>query len=173
MNRLTRFFTLIFSITIVTVGFASCDEEEKGSYPPAFYGFTYSPNPVKPGDSITITAVQAKKGHYLNACDYALNIPLTLEQTDGSLKDTTIVSKYHTNYDGTDNGNPSFKVLIPANTVSRSSYVTFTARWSNSADGVGGDYAAVGGKDYLGQIISTSYLLYSNASGYFTLPIKQ
>lgn len=173
MNRLMKLIASTLFMTMAIVCFTSCNEEEKGSYPPAYYGFSYSPVPVHPGDSVTITAVQARKGHYLNACDYTLNVPLTLEQADGSLKDTTIVSKYHTNYDGTDNGNPTFKILIPANAIDEKPYVTFSARWNNSADGIGGEYSASGGTEYLGLIVSTSYLLYSSATGHFNLPIKQ
>lgn len=172
-NHLMKSVALTIGIAAFAICLVACDEDEKGCYPPVYYGFTYSPNPVRPGDSVTISAIQARKGHYLNACDYRLSVPLEIEEKNGNVKDTTIVSSYHTNYDGTDNGNPTFKILIPANTLSANAYVTFSARWSNSADGVGGDYSATGETGYLGQIVSTSYLLYSNATGHFNLPIKQ
>lgn len=165
--------TLTILVATAIACFTACEEEEKGSYPPVYFGFTYSPTPVKPGDSVTISAVQDRKGHYLNACDYTLHVPLGLIDESGTRKDTTIVSNYHTNYDGTDNGNPTFKILIPANTSSTTSYVTFTARWNNSADGIGGDYSNNETTEYLGSIISTSYTAFSNATGHFSLPIKQ
>lgn len=167
-KHLIRLFALTIFMAVFAVCFAACDDDEKGSYPPAFYGFTYSPNPVKPGDSVTITAVQARKGQYLIGCDYSLNV--RLKQEDG---ETNIVSKYHTNYDATNKANPTFKILIPANIIGNSAYVSFSARWNNSADGIGGEYSASDNSGYLGQIISRGYLLYSEASGNFNLPIEQ
>lgn len=161
-------FVAMFALSLV-----ACDEEDKDCYPPTYHGFTYSPTPVRPGDSVTITVVQAKKGHYLNACNYTLNVPLTVEMTGGEQNDTTITIAYRTNYDGLDNGNPTFKILIPSNTVSEKSSVTFVARWANSADGMGGSYPSTDVVGYWGQITSESYTGYSLARGNFTLPIKQ
>lgn len=165
-------FALSISLALFTLSFVACDDEEKDSYPPTYAGFDYSPKPVSPGDELTVIAVQAKQGHLLNACTYTLNVPLTVEK-DGNPQDTTIVSSYHTNYDGTYNGNPTFTFRIPANTISTSSSVTFSARWENSANGAGGDYYSTDDPAYLGTITSRCYVLYSNAAGSFTLPIKQ
>ncbi len=167
MNKL--FYLIAFAA--VSLVMAACSEDEKGSYPPTYYGFDYYPKPASAGDSVTITAVQAKKGHHLNATDYQLSVRVRVDE-NGS-KDSTIVCKYHTNYDGTDNGSPTFKVKIPDNTISNSAAVTFTARWSNSSDGQGGIFRGAKGQGYLGSIDSYSYTLYSDARGTFNLPIKQ
>lgn len=165
MNKFFYFIALAVASFLTT----ACSEEEKGSYPPTYYGFDYYPKPVTSGDSVTIYAVQANKGKYLHSTDYQLTLHVTLI---GNV-DTTIVSKYHTNYDGTDNGNPTFKVKIPDNTISSTAAVSFDARWSNSCDGQGGTFYSINTPGYLGSINSYSYVIYSNAKGSFTLPIKQ
>lgn len=154
----------------------SCDKKTY-SYPPTYAGFSWhvengSSQFVQPGDSVTITAVQIKKGKFLNATDYTLKFRISLK-SEGAEKDSLIQLSYHTNYDGVDNGNPSFKIHVPNNTISESVMVNFSARWSNSADGQGGIFGGERTSGYLGSIRSFSYLLYSEAQGTFFLRIKQ
>ncbi len=168
-----------FTLALLALGMmpclflASCDDDDEGCYPPTWKGFTYSPSPVHPGDSITITAVQASKGHYLNACDYSFSMKVYVADSNGMTQDSTLTYSYHTNYDGTDNGDPSWGVRLPETTVSGSYTCSFSANWSNSSDGQGGTYAYNGDRgSCTGSITSYSYTLYSNASGSFTLPVS-
>ncbi len=151
--------------------FVGCDDKE-WSYPPTWRGFTYDPSPAHPGDSVLVTAVQAAKGHYLNATDYSFSMTVYVD-VDGVTEEQTLSYSYHTNYDGTDNGDPTWEVLIPENTIDGNYSCSFTATWSNSADGKGGSYGCVGGDGCAGSITSYSYPLYSKASGSFTMQIRQ
>ncbi len=168
MNRL--FYLIAFAAASLVM--VACSEEEKESFPPTYYGFTYQPKPATVGGEVTITAVQEKKGQYLNGTDYKLSLQVTVIK-DGVSKDSTVVSQYNTNYDGTDNGNPTFKVKIPENTISNTARVSFKASWSNSCDGIGGVFGGNHTEGYLGTIESISSTLYSNARGSFTMSIKQ
>ncbi len=85
MNKL---FYLI-ALAVASLSMTACSEEEKGSYPPTYYGFDYYPKPAMAGDSVTIIAVQAKKGHHLNATDYQLSVRVRVNE-NGS-KDSTFV----------------------------------------------------------------------------------
>ncbi len=167
--------TLITCATALMLGAAAltaCDDSDE-SYPPTFKGFSYEPQTVRPGDSLTITAVQAKKGKLLNAVDYSFSMKISVLE-DGETRDSTLSYSYHTNYDGTDNGDPVWKLLLPEETVGGRTYsCSFSARWSNSADGSGGTFASTGGEGCTGSITSSSYTLYSQASGSFSLPVAQ
>lgn len=163
---------ILFLLPLLALALAACDNEKAASLPPVWKGFTYSPSPARPGDSVVVTAVQAKKGKYLNACDYTFSLRIQVQE-NGTTRDTTLTHSYHTNYDGTDNGNPSWKFLLPAATVSSSASCTFKARWSNSADGTPVSYASTGGDGTTGNITSYGYTLYSEANGSFTLRIAQ
>ncbi len=166
MKTLIILPTLLLSIALI-----GCDDGGS-SYPPTYKGFSYWPNPVHPGDSVVITAVQAKKGHYLNAVDYSFSMKITMD-IGGETVDSTLTYSHHTNYDGTDNGDPSWAFLLPQNTRSGSYTCSFNARWSNSSDGEMGSYLSTGGDGCVGSITSHSYTLYSDASGTFTLPVAQ
>ncbi len=168
MNKL--FYLIAFVATSLVM--VACSEDKKECYPPTYYGFTYHPQPATVGNEVTITAVQAKKGQYLNATNYSITMQVTVLE-DGVSKDSTIVSQYDTNYDGTDNGDPTFKIKIPENTISNSTRVSFEAYWSNSCDGLGGIYGGNHTEGYLGTIESSSYTIYSKARGSFTMSIKQ
>ncbi len=161
-----------FLLALCLIFLAVSCEDTSGSYPPTWKGFTYEPSTVHPGDSVLITAVQNSKGHYLNAVDYSFSMKVYIEE-DGATRDSSLAYSYHTNYDGTDNGNPWWKLKIPDNTVPGSYSCSFSARWSNSSDGDGGSYGCTGGAGYTGSITSQSYTLYSTASGSFTLPIAR
>ncbi|MCD8302728.1 MAG: hypothetical protein LUC44_06895 [Prevotellaceae bacterium] len=164
--------TLMILAALGLLGLASCDDTS-GSYPPTWKGFTYSPTDIYPGDSVLITAAQAKKGHYLNATDYSFSMKVRVD-VDGETQDSTLSYSYHTNYDGTSNADPTWKLKIPDNTIGGTSYTcSFSAKWSNSADGNMGTYLGTSGGDgYTGSITSYSYTIYSQASGSFSLPIR-
>lgn len=162
---------IIPASVLLSIALVGCDDTS-ASYPPTYKGFSYEPKTVHPGDSVVITAVQAKRGHYLNATDYSFSLTLTIE-ANGETQDSTLSYSRHTNYDGTDNGDPSWALHLPADTRPGSYTCTFRARWSNSANGEMGTYLSTGGEGCVGSITSHSYTLYSDASGTFTLPIAQ
>ncbi|MCF0199312.1 MAG: hypothetical protein HUK02_08320 [Bacteroidaceae bacterium] len=155
----------------------SCEPESKSARPPIYFGFQYEVKHLggNAGDSLFVTAVQFKKGAYLNSTNYTFTLPIRVIR-DGNVVDTTLTHVQHTNYDGTFNGNPVGKFHIPVTADAGVYNCKFSARFSNSADGeVGVTYQSMGGDTFLGTIRSTSYTLYSTADGSFNLrlPLEQ
>lgn len=73
MKKIFRCCTpLLFLFALVT--FVSCDDEDYSSYVPTFQGFRIDPSEPVVGDSLTITAVQARKGHLIYRATYTWNI---------------------------------------------------------------------------------------------------
>ena len=73
MKRVIRSFVpILFLFSLV--GFISCDKEDYNSYVPTFKGFRITPSDPTIGDSITITAVQAKKGHLIYRATYTWEV---------------------------------------------------------------------------------------------------
>ena len=66
------FVPILFLFSLV--GFISCDKEDYNSYVPTFKGFRITPSDPTIGDSITITAVQAKKGHLIYRATYTWEV---------------------------------------------------------------------------------------------------
>ncbi len=156
-----NFFTLL--TLLMGIVLVSCEKEEKNAYPPIFSGFAVihdgaeiSATNIKPGDSITVVAVQEKKGKYIGSTYYKWNFSCTVVNEDGTSstvkKDTTI----HTNYDGLDNSDPIYKIGFPANAQGRAS-VTFKAEYNYYADGM---YLSIGSG-----IQSSSGILSGGANG--------
>lgn len=125
-------------LTAVIVVLASCDEKKDySSYPPKWEGFRFERNGVKiaptslrAGDQITVTAVQKEKGKNIDATNYAWTLALPVYEKDGETvaqEDSIVTYYFHTNYDGTDNGNPRWTFTVPANAVC-TSYLTRTAK---------------------------------------------
>ncbi len=152
----------------------ACDDDKNASAP-SYWGFTYTPTTVHAGDSVTIKAVQRKKGQYLYSTTYNWSMRLTVVDSLYNVVDTTLSYKQTTNYDGTYNGDPTWNLKIPEGTTSSSATVSFSASWSNYADGEYVSTTTPSDRDaiYKGTITSSTYTLYSNASGSFTLPIAQ
>ncbi len=147
------FAALIFAS--VTTG---CDDkDEYVSYPPTWKGFkverggveltTSQLNTLRAGDKITVTAVQATKGHLINATNYIWTLTLPVyDHTSETLAQTDSVIEYktHTNYDGLDNGDPCWELVIPAEVYCgrealpdrRPATITFEASYNYSANGV-------------------------------------
>ncbi len=159
---------ILTAISLVWLS-VSC-EDTSGSYAPTWRGFTYEPSTVHPGDSVTITAVQKSKGHYLNGVDYNFSMRVYVE-VDNVTQDSTLSYSYHTNYDGDGQKDPQWRLKIPDNTVPGSYSCSFSARWNNSSDGDLGTVVSGNEAGYTGTISTTSYTLYTTASGSFTLPI--
>ena len=66
------FVPILFLFSLV--GFISFDKEDYNSYVPTFKGFRITPSDPTIGDSITITAVQAKKGHLIYRATYTWEV---------------------------------------------------------------------------------------------------
>ncbi len=125
---------------------------------------------MHPGDSVTITAVQANKGKYLYTATYGFTMRVNVEM-DGVTQDSTLAYSYATNYDGDGKKDPQWRLKIPDNTVPRSYTCSFTANWKNYADGNFTTVTSGNEAGYTGTITTTSYTLESRAEGHFDLPI--
>ncbi len=147
----------------------SC-EDTGGSYAPTWKGFSYEPSTVHPGDSVTITAVQKSKGKYLYTVTYTFTMRVLMD-VDNVTQDSTLSYSYKTNYDGDGQKDPQWKLRIPDNIVPSSYGCSFNARWDNYADGNMDKLTSGNEAGYTGTITTTSYTLYTTASGSFTLPI--
>ncbi len=164
---------IFYSLTVVLcLSFTGCNDDDSDCYPPVYHGFTYQPNIVYAGDSVTITAVQQRKGNHLNATDYIWKLTLQIEDNENT-RDTTLAYNQHTNYGGISNADPEWKLKIPNNTIAGTYSCRFEAQWSNSSDGVGGVFRGGTGEGCYGTITSSSGVLYSQASGSFSLPINR
>lgn len=148
------------ALALVTLALttAGCNDDDKyESYPPTWEGFkverggvTLSKselNTLRAGDEITITAVQATKGHLINATNYSWKLTLPVYDGTGTElaeEDSVIEYKKHTNYDGLDNGDPKWTFTIPAEAYCgkealpdmRPATITFEASYNYSANGV-------------------------------------
>ena len=156
---------------LLCVALTACDKEEKGSYPPTYQGFRYVPSTVYAGDSVTITAVQLKKGHYLNTTKYSWSMTVQVDN-NGVTESKTLTHAVQTNYGGISDADPVWGVRLPANTQPGTYACSFKAEWSNSADGIGGTFNGGTGESCTGNINSYSYTLYSQANGSFRLTVR-
>ena len=151
---------------------ASCNDDEDSCFPPTYQGFRYEPANVYPGDSVFVTAVQQKKGHYLNSTTYDWSMTVQVDSEGVAVPQTLYYSR-HTNYGGLDSSDPQWRLSLPSNTIPGTYACQFSARWSNSADGIGGVYNGGTGEGCHGSINSYSYTLYSQASGSFRLTVRK
>lgn len=168
MKKLTLLLVGIMALT-----FAACGDEDTSSYPPTYQGFRVEPSVVYPGDSVFITAVQLYKGNYLNATSYIWSMDIMITLPDGSTEKEELYTSKDTNYGGLDSSNPTWRLYLPSNTVPGNYTCKFNARWSNSADGMGGTFFGGTGDGCVGSITAYSYTLYSQASGNFRLTVSE
>ena len=165
-----KVFSCLLGLTCLVL--LSCDKDNEGCFPPVYEGFRHQPSIVYAGDSVFITAVQQRKGHYLNATDYRWSMTVQIDD-NGEAKDSTLAFSVHTNYGGLDSSNPEWRTKLPDNTITGSYPCSFSARWSNSADGIGGNFSGGTAEGCTGSIISYSYTLYSEARGSFRLSVRR
>jgi hypothetical protein len=169
MKKLTYLF-----ISILALACAACgNNEDDYSYPPTYEGFRMEPSVVYPGDSVHITAVQQRKGHYLNATTYSWTMTVDVTQPDGTIAKEDLYTSKSTNYGGLDSSDPTWGFYLPQNTVPGRYTCSFDARWSNSADGNGQAYNGGTGQGCVGTITSYSYTLYSQANGKFQIIVGE
>ena len=135
MNKHLR--TISLFLAVCALFFTSCDNEKQVSYMPTWRGFTYSPKPVHPGDSVTIVAQQAELGHLIYKAVYTWTATyhiLTVEEKD-SLVTFTHEDKVVYDYEPAD---PSLKLYIPTNLNVPTVEVSFKGEYHYSAQGVTG-----------------------------------
>lgn len=164
---------LLLALAVLTAIFTivSCDEKNYESYPPTWKGFQITPNPVTPGEKVTVVAIQNEKGRLINATDYDWTLIVELEPEGRD----TIKRHEHTNYDGISNADPRMTFTIPANAKSnRQAKLTFNAVYQYSGHGIqvssGNSYDT--GSSYTGSINSTSGSLVGEARGSANITIK-
>lgn len=153
------FYLLFFAL--LACALQSCEKKEYLSYPPSWKGFE-CPENVKPGDTITIRAVQNKKGHLINATTYTWTI--YVQREDGK-EPAELGKSIKTNYDGTSNADPEITITIPNDAVvGQQVTVRFKAYYSFSANGMQGSW----GKEQSGLsgiLNSTSSTMSGDATG--------
>ena len=144
----------------------SCEKKDYSSYPPTWKGFELSSKTVHPGDSITVTAVQDDKGHLINSTYYTWYLTCNITDGNSTISYTSPKETVHTNYDGTDNGNPSYTLYIPENAAPGNGTIYFTAKYNYSGGGIqvssGMNYSETGLSGY---ISSESGSISGGASG--------
>lgn len=159
-------------VTFLT--FVACEEANTDSYPPIWYGFRLEPYPPVAGDSLTVTAVQSKKGYLIYTTTYTWTLSCSLRIDPVTVKDTVLTVTQKTNYDGISNADPTHRFLIPANAEGRAT-VSFEARYAYAGNGVqadfGGDYTRPEG--IRGSITSKSGTLSGGANGSVTFYIQE
>ena len=171
-----RHYSLLFAVTCLLASLTSCEKNDYTSYLPSWKGFQFSCNGqevsyrtgIYSGDKIKITALQDQKGKLINGTTYNWSVTAPVQLEDGSWKNDSLiytVSK-HTNYDGTDNGDPSIEFTIPKNAMGNAT-VKFSATYSLSGNGIqiadGRDYGSSG--SVTGNITSSSSSMYGKANG--------
>lgn len=167
-----KLISCIFAfVTFLT--FVACEEANTDSYPPIWYGFRLEPYPPVAGDSLTVTAVQAKKGSLIHATTYKWTLTYNLDK-DGINEDTVITVLQNTNYDGISNADPTCRFHVPVNASGRAA-LSFEAKYSFSGNGYMGTF----GNNYerpegiRGNITSYSGILDGGAKGSFSFNIMQ
>ena len=108
----------------------SCGDDYTDSYAPVYGKMVFAPTRAILGDSVTVTVEQAQKGHGLEKTTYTWSFKYGYETEDGAVRDTTEVFTQHTNYDGTYDGDPTIRFLVPANCASRNISVSLYATFS-------------------------------------------
>lgn len=104
-----KIFSLFAVPTILLVGVlsASCSsDDEYKSTPPRFSDVTFMPEEIHPGDRVTATAVQYRKGHLLDRTSYSWSISGTSEDLEVSNNKTVL-------YDN-DKSNPTCIFTAPS-----------------------------------------------------------
>lgn len=165
--------TCLFLLSALCLCLSACSNDDDGGYPPTFQGFRYEPATVYPGDSVTITAVQLKKGNNIYGAKHAWTLTLKVDN-NGTEEELTLSYNTPSGRNESSTENPSWGVKIPANTVGGTAYpCRFTANWNNAADGESVSFNGGTGEGCVGTINSENSVLYSRANGSFNLPIRK
>ena len=159
-------FLKIISLGVIAICMASsCEKKNYDSYPPSWLGFDV-PASVQAGQTITARAVQAEKGRLINATTYKW----TLYVERASKKDT-LTNIVRTNYDGTDNSDPTWTITIPADArPGTPATLLFEASYSYSGGGVEGPKNP-GSTQYRSYINSSSGAMSGRANGSVSMAV--
>ena len=179
MRRYSLFLAILGILTFIT----SCEKKDYSSYPPTWKGFQITRNgqsvnlrrDIYAGDNITITALQEEKGRFIELTFYNWEVKADLQLEDGSINKSVIFEKKDsTNYDGTNNGDPSVQFTIPQN-ASGQATVSFKADYRYYGNGIqvsdGGTYD--NSSNISGSIHSTSSATWGGATGSVTFTINR
>ncbi len=112
------FYALTALVVSATV--SSCAEEKEGYVQPDFGELTQEPNPVSPGEEVTLTISQNSKGNGIAGVTYNWTIYNLVPDATGQVQD--LVLSEHTNYDGYDKKDPTITFKVPEN-VSAGAYI--------------------------------------------------
>ena len=130
---------------------ASCDDTDPVSYMPLYEGIAISPDFLRAGDSVTVTAVQQDKGRLIYHADYRWEVAYATIGSNGR-PDTIRTSKHLSVVYDVESEDPVLKFLIPAGSGGRLQ-VRFRADFRYSAMGdTGHDGSAYDSRDIPGNI---------------------
>lgn len=167
-------FTLILLLTCGI--FVACDDFEKEPIPPTFKGFTYSPNPLHPGDTVTVTAVYARKGKYVYKprCTWKITLD-TLDAVSNTYVRATI-NQQRTASIGEENLSQKFVIPTSAKPNQKAD-CHFDVAFDNAVDAsnVGFTLNNTTEEGYLGKFNPSvvNSVLYCHTSGSFQMPIAE
>jgi len=167
--------TKLFLLPLMACLFAlvACEEKDYSSYPPTWKGFALSSNTVSPGDTLVVTALQDQKGRHIEGTKYTWKLSCSVIDAQGETQPYTYEKTVSTNYDGTDNGDPTFVFHIPDSAVAGRGTINFVAKYSYYGNGIqvsqGTTYKDDAARGY---ITSTSSTLYGGASGSVNFTIR-
>lgn len=181
MKKIFSFLPLVLFVSVL----CSCGSDDpfspssKKAYPPTWKGFELRPDRshIYAGDTVRATACQDMKGHLINATTYTWTLTLDTLNADESASAQYVYQKsVHTNYDGTNDGDPSYTFRMPANAVPNGrATISFAAQYSYSADGIevsiNQPYDQSTGLG--GSIYSQSATLYGKANGSVSFYVKK
>lgn len=142
--NIKRLISFVLPLVIFSIFFLSCEEERDGYAQPSFGTMIQDPNPVAPGDIVTLTIPQEAKGNGIAGITYTWTIQKLTPNTDGGFDD--FVKEEHTNYDGYGKQNPTIKFQVPTDAVSGAHNVHMKADCSCYIDNVLFDAFTVYGK---------------------------
>jgi hypothetical protein len=132
---------LIFSSLLMAMCcnlWIGCSNDDVYSIVPHFSTIECRPNPVTPGDSITLTARQDQMGKLINATSYDWSFSYQYFYDGAVTKDTTVyLPTVKTNYDGISNADPVIGFHVPTN-IAGNLTVTINAFYSLSAQSSSG-----------------------------------
>ena len=171
-----RHYSFFLAILGILVSFISCKKNDYSAYPPTWKGFQFTRdgqavNPrtgIYAGDIVTVTALQDQKGRYIEKTVYTWNVKGTIQLENGSYDENYVFfeDEIPTNYDGTDNGDPSIQFTIPQNAIGQAT-VSFKADYRYYGNGIqvsdGGTYD--NSSSTSGSIHSTSSATWGGATG--------
>ncbi len=168
---------ILFSLIALTIGFAftSCEDEERNPTPPTFKGFTYSPNPVHPGDTITISAIYANRGEFVYKPRCTWKISLDTLDTKTSTYESIQFSKQKTQ--SISDETLFVQYIIPKTAkVGQTARCSFDVAFDNAVDAtaIGASWTNPTENGYVGTFGSSTIqsTLYSHCSGNMTFKIE-